>query len=204
MTVEQIARVAHQVNKAYCESLGDMTQVDWEAAPQWQKDSAINGVKFILENPDATPATTHESWLKQKREEGWIHGENKDLEAKTHPCMVEYDQLPQFQRTKDYVFGAVVRSLKDARMKVAEEIGKIHDIHSTSTSMSDDYFRGMANGMIVLESVFSGNEITFWDRPGTTQEAEGVTYPLDAPLEPIPSKPATFGDDSNCSSSGDT
>ena len=37
MNNEDIARVAHQVNKAYCEALGDTSQPDWENAPDWQK-----------------------------------------------------------------------------------------------------------------------------------------------------------------------
>jgi hypothetical protein len=42
-----IARVCHEVNRAYCTSLGDESQLPWDSAPQWQKDSAINGVRFI-------------------------------------------------------------------------------------------------------------------------------------------------------------
>jgi hypothetical protein len=50
MKNEQIARVCHEVNRAYCESLGDMSQPSWEDAPQWQKDSAMLGVKLHTEN----------------------------------------------------------------------------------------------------------------------------------------------------------
>lgn len=32
MTIEQIARVCHEVNRAYCESMGDTSQVPWEDA----------------------------------------------------------------------------------------------------------------------------------------------------------------------------
>lgn len=44
MTPEQIARVVHEVNRAYCEALGDTSQPKWEDAPQWQRDSAMLGV----------------------------------------------------------------------------------------------------------------------------------------------------------------
>ena len=33
MTVQDIARVAHELNKAYCESMGDHSQPDWDNAP---------------------------------------------------------------------------------------------------------------------------------------------------------------------------
>jgi hypothetical protein len=32
MTLEQIARVAHEVNRAYCQALGDQSQPAWEDA----------------------------------------------------------------------------------------------------------------------------------------------------------------------------
>ena len=50
MTVEGIARVAHEINKAYCEALGDTSQKGWADAPQWQIDSACNGVEFHIDS----------------------------------------------------------------------------------------------------------------------------------------------------------
>jgi hypothetical protein len=110
-TPELIAEICHNVNKAYCESQNDFSQPTWEEAPEWQKSSAINGVKFALES-DRTPEEMHESWLKQKLEEGWVWGKVKDPDFKTHPCMMRYDQLPKYQRTKDSLFKAVVDSFK--------------------------------------------------------------------------------------------
>ena len=34
LSVEEIARVCHNVNKAYCEAIGDDSQVTWEEAPK--------------------------------------------------------------------------------------------------------------------------------------------------------------------------
>ena len=44
MKAEDIAKVAHEVNRAYCEALGDTSQLSWEDAPEWQKASARAGV----------------------------------------------------------------------------------------------------------------------------------------------------------------
>jgi hypothetical protein len=38
------ARAAHEANRAYCLALGDETQAPWHDAPDWQKESAIEGV----------------------------------------------------------------------------------------------------------------------------------------------------------------
>ena len=110
----EIARVAHEVNRAYCMSIGDCSQAPWEDAPQWQKDSAINGVKFHRLNPQADPASSHANWLKQKEADGWKCGPAKDVEKKEHPCCVPYDQLPTEQKAKDFLFRAVIHALDPA------------------------------------------------------------------------------------------
>lgn len=112
MNRESIAHVCHEVNKAYCEALGDFSQPAWEDAPMWQRDSARLGVNLHMDDPFAGPQTSHESWMAQKVAEGWVYGEVKDPEAKTHPCIVPFDQLPREQQAKDYIFRAVVHALK--------------------------------------------------------------------------------------------
>lgn len=106
--VEAIAFLCHTVNRAYCRSIGDDSQPQWHDAPDWQKESAIAGVKYRLENPDSSPADSHNSWLKQKEQDGWKYGPVKDPAKKEHPCYVPYDQLPPEQRFKDLLFQCVV------------------------------------------------------------------------------------------------
>jgi hypothetical protein len=106
--IEKIARFAHEVNRAYCKSIGDDSQPSWKDAPDWQKESAMKGVEFKMNNLDATPENMHDSWSEQKVKDGWIYGVVKDPITKTHPCLVPYDSLPVEQRTKDYLFSAVV------------------------------------------------------------------------------------------------
>ena len=112
LTKEQIAEVCHEVNRVYCEVLGDISQPIWANAPDWQKESAINGVQFHVQNPDAKPAASHEEWLKEKKADGWTYGTVKDVEKKNHPCMVPYHELPKEQQAKDYIFTAIVNQLK--------------------------------------------------------------------------------------------
>lgn len=108
---EQIARVCHEANRGYCESIGDTSQRAWEESPEWQRDSAIKGVEFTLENPTAPPSANHDSWLAVKEADGWKYGPVKDPEKKEHPCCVPYDQLPLEQQRKDALFKAVVAAL---------------------------------------------------------------------------------------------
>lgn len=111
LSIEEIAKVCHEANRGYCKALGDDSQLPWDEAPQWAKTSAINGVRFHLDNPNAGPSGSHENWLKEKEKEGWKYGEIKDPEKKEHPCFVPYDQLPKEQQAKDYIFTAIVKTL---------------------------------------------------------------------------------------------
>jgi hypothetical protein len=110
--IERIAMLAHETNRIYCASLGDTSQPKWEDAPEWQRDSACDGVIFLLRHRDATPEFSHANWLAHKRKEGWVYGPVKDPAAKTHPCMVPYADLPPEQRRKDDFFHAIVRSMQ--------------------------------------------------------------------------------------------
>lgn len=105
-----LARVCHEVNREWCAYNGDDSQPAWEDAPQWQKDSAIAGVRFVVGNPDAGDDASHNSWMRQKAADGWVYGETKDPEAKTHPCMVPFEELPREQQFKDRLFRTIVLS----------------------------------------------------------------------------------------------
>lgn len=102
------ARAAHEVNRIYCQSIGDNTVAPWEHAPNWQRASVIEGVKRALAG--ATPRELHESWCDFKRADGWTFGPVKDADAKTHPCLVDYDDLPEAQRVKDQLFRVAVQA----------------------------------------------------------------------------------------------
>lgn len=112
LTIMYIAKTCHEANKIWCEANEDSSQKHWGEAEQWQRDSAIKGVEFRIQNPNAGHDAQHNSWMKEKTDAGWVYGEVKDAEAKTHPCIVPFDQLPEFQRKKDSLFCAIVDALK--------------------------------------------------------------------------------------------
>ena len=111
---EQIARVCHETNRAFCETIGDNTQKPWHEAEQWQRESAIRGVTFALSAPNAPASTQHDAWCADKVKDGWVWGVEKNTVLKTHPCLVPYEKLPVEQRLKDYLFKAVVSAFVQA------------------------------------------------------------------------------------------
>lgn len=110
--VELIARICHEVNRAYCTAIGDSSQPEWDDAPAWQKQSCIDGVRRHLAVDNMTPEDSHIAWCTQKLKDGWSWGVDKDVEAKKHPCLIPYDNLPLEQRIKDWLFRGVVEAFK--------------------------------------------------------------------------------------------
>lgn len=119
MNTDQIARVAHEVNRAYCQALGDHSQPTWEDAPEWQRSSARMGVDLHTMG-DFGPEASHISWMIQKLDEGWVYGPSKDPALKQHPCIVPFNDLPVEQQAKDFIFRAVVHALRNDEPKGQE------------------------------------------------------------------------------------
>ena len=113
MNLIAIAEICHEANRLYCKQLGDNSQPTWDNAQEWQRQSAINGVKFHIARPNATAADSHVNWYEEKVANGWTYGPEKDPALKKHPCLVPYDQLPIEQRRKDALFIGVVHALRD-------------------------------------------------------------------------------------------
>lgn len=111
LTEDEIAVICHEANRALCITHDDYSQVSWCEAPEWQRDSAINGVKFRLDNPQTKQSASHENWMKLKISHGWVYGETKDEVKKTHPCLLPFEQLPPQQQAKGHLFCAIVDSL---------------------------------------------------------------------------------------------
>jgi hypothetical protein len=55
----------------------------------------------------SSPEELHDDWVKAYEAMGWIYGPTRDVDAKTHPDMVPYDELESRERDKDAVFVAL-------------------------------------------------------------------------------------------------
>jgi len=112
LPAESIARICHAANAAYSAEIADnFNHLPWDDLPQHLRDTTIAGVKARQDNPDMSPADMHENWLKSKREQGYSYSSVKDDDAKTHPCMLPYEELPTEQRIKDAIFSAIVDAI---------------------------------------------------------------------------------------------
>ena len=109
MNILHAAKCAHEAIRECNESIMDFSVVPWDEAPQNIKDSAIDGVKYLIANPNATGKDMHDNWIKFKLADGWRYGPEKNAAAKTHPSLVPYDKINAHERMKDDIFISVVR-----------------------------------------------------------------------------------------------
>jgi hypothetical protein len=110
--VAAIAQVMHEAIRAWQKTNGQSPAPPWSRAPKWMKDSSAASVAWRLANPSAPASAQHDQWLAQKKADGWKFGKAKDAKKKTHPMMIAYAQLPEFEKRKDALVHAIVDALR--------------------------------------------------------------------------------------------
>ena len=55
----------------------------------------------LLALTEKIAANVHDVWAKGRIAEGWTYGEKRDNEAKTTPCLVPYEELPESEKEYD-------------------------------------------------------------------------------------------------------
>lgn len=96
----RLVLAVHEANK-------EIQQQTGEFIPELNEHltkSILDGVYYVLDNPNCTPEQQHNNWVYFKRADGWKYGPEKDFERKEHPCLVPYNELPEIQQRKDTVF----------------------------------------------------------------------------------------------------
>jgi hypothetical protein len=111
------AHAAHEANRAYCALLGDYSHPAWDDLSIEGKTTALESAIGILAH-DHNEEQSHNAWLTKKRADGWMYGAVKDVDAKLHPCLIEYAALPPEQQIKNKVFVGVVKLMASAFWRV--------------------------------------------------------------------------------------
>lgn len=81
----------------------------WDAESYELRASVIEGVRKARQGH--TPREMHEEWCHFKRAQGWTYGKVRDENARTHPNLLPYEELPSIQRVKDELFLAIAATL---------------------------------------------------------------------------------------------
>lgn len=109
-----IARTVHEAMRGWVMAHGQKPTPPWLRAEKWMRESTKESVSFAINNPNAPHSAQHDQWMEQKKRDGWVYGQVKDADAKTHPMLVAYDDLPEFEKKKDAIVKALALSLSGA------------------------------------------------------------------------------------------
>lgn len=104
--VQNIARLCHEANRVLQISLSEEVNPKWDELSDDLKDSTYIGVLNALDG--STPEKMHESWVIERRSQGWTYGHPLDRVKKIHPNLIPYDELSLDQKLKDTMFLAIV------------------------------------------------------------------------------------------------
>ena len=104
------ARAAHEVLRVFeREALGDNTLLPWHNAPEWQREATLAGVRALADHEAMDARACHRAWMMAKLEEGWVWSREKNPMTRTHPGLIDFDDLPNPERAKDEIFVLVAR-----------------------------------------------------------------------------------------------
>jgi hypothetical protein len=64
-------------------------------------DEAPGAFRFTPGQVERLARHEHARWMREKRRAGWRFGPTEDPAARTHPCIVGYERLPDAEKDKD-------------------------------------------------------------------------------------------------------
>ena len=78
--------------------------------PQPLDTSEVTLPQELLEQVELVARQVHEVWAKNRMEQGWVYGPERNDAEKKHPCLVPYEQLSEEE--KDYDRQTALETLK--------------------------------------------------------------------------------------------
>lgn len=118
-TIERVCHMVHEVLRVYrlrSEGIqeGEDLTLPWNQAPAWVKQEVKQVVIAGLANRSSlSPDKIHAMWAYDKILRGWVYGPSWDLEAKTHPRLVSYQELDDISREKNRMVCAIIKGAWD-------------------------------------------------------------------------------------------
>jgi len=110
-----IASIAHLALAALSDFAGEQNVIhEFDQLPDAQKDGLIAGVDMLIANKDAGADARHNAWMENMLADGWKFSKKRSDEAKTHPRLVPFDQLPKKEIAKEKLLHAIVRAMESS------------------------------------------------------------------------------------------
>lgn len=72
-----------------------------EYIPRPADTSAVNIPAELMPLVEEMAKNVHEVWSKNRMDEGWTYGPERNDSLRTHPCLVPYEELPEIEKEYD-------------------------------------------------------------------------------------------------------
>ena len=99
--------MATDLQDAYHRFRGDDETV-WDDIPEERKMKMVETAELLLKDP--TPENAHKLWMEDRLKTGWKFGEKLDVDSRTSPYLVDYDELEDDVKWKDWMWVNVITS----------------------------------------------------------------------------------------------
>jgi hypothetical protein len=111
MTILELAKIAHEMNRVYRQLSGDDSVQPWEKATEAQRRGMIFGVVHQLKMPGADTTSLHRGLVKSLTAQGWRQGE-MDAKKGTHPGCQDFKAMPHEYKARTLLFTTLVEQMK--------------------------------------------------------------------------------------------
>ncbi len=116
---EKIAKLIYEATRMEAEwSKRSIVPEEWENRDEKFRNQFVDIIgKYLSLDKLPTPPEAHDSWMEAYFKMGWKYGKARNVEKKTHPDLLPFDELPQDERDKDAIFLAFVWLAKRLKIK---------------------------------------------------------------------------------------
>ena len=120
----RVAMEAHKANNELRITNGEESLGSFTDQPLDIVTINMESIYAALHNPNLTAKDMHDTWMDNKAKDGWVYGDVKDADAKTHPLMIPFEQMNDIDKMKDQIFIDVVCKNRDMYLKDFGELYK--------------------------------------------------------------------------------
>jgi len=110
---EVVAKVMHGTVSTLFDAIGASPPTQWCDLSETEQQGYIKGASVYLSHPNLTGHALHEEWRAHLSNLGWRHAAEYDINRKTHPNLLPWEQLGEVTRLQAILCANIVNSFKE-------------------------------------------------------------------------------------------
>lgn len=110
---DKICELCHLANNELMIANNETPCGNWDTLDSHLKQMTRDSVSVIIDKPNITAEDIHNTWMTNKAKDGWVYGDIKDANKKTHPLMIPFADMNAIDKAKDQSFIDIVNANRD-------------------------------------------------------------------------------------------